>query len=302
MAMQVNRSDHVLQMQEAMAQAGLPVDDLIADGQIHRFADPSDKRREKSGWYVLRLREPYSFGYFGSFKGGGFYHSWQSDQPSDLSERERFELAEMVRSFKQSVREEKQKAQAAAAVKANEVWQRAYDTLNHPYLDEKKVPAYGLRSIGPHLIIPVCTVYGELVSLQRISPTADGGFTKRFLKEGRKQGCGHLIGSFDETGTIAIAEGYATAASVYEMMDVAGVFVAFDCGNLSSVATAIRAAYPQIKIVLAADNDHATPGNPGLTKAKEAARRVNGYVTCPKFPDGCTGTDYNDLANLRKGL
>lgn len=38
-------------------------------------------------------------------------------------------------------------------------------------------------------------------------------------------------------------------------------------------------------IILCADNDRFTPGNPGVTKAREAAIAVDGYLTVPRFDD-----------------
>ena len=53
-------------------------------------------------------------------------------------------------------------------------------------------------------------------------------------------------------------------------------------------------------LVLCADDDCCTAGNPGLTKATEAARAVGGFVAVPDFgadrPARCT--DFNDLNRL----
>lgn len=54
--------------------------------------------------------------------------------------------------------------------------------------------------------------------------------------------------------------------------------VAFDGGNLLSVVQAIRAKFPNIAITLCVDNDTKTSGNPGLTKAREAALAVGGLL------------------------
>ena len=62
------------------------------------------------------------------------------------------------------------------------------------------------------------------------------------------------------------------------------------------MAWALRRKYPAHALVLAADDDFATEGNPGLTSARQAALAVGGAVLAPLFPavrDG--GTDFNDL-------
>ena len=100
---------------------------------------------------------------------------------------------------------------------------------------------------------------------------------------------------------LCVAEGYATGASIHEATRYA-VAVAFDAGNLKPVATALRVKFPDLRLILCADDDANTPGNPGLTKATEAAQAVAGLVALPDFgPDRPEGAkDFNDLA-LHRG-
>jgi uncharacterized protein (DUF927 family) len=134
--------------------------------------------------------------------------------------------------------------------------------------------------------------------LQFIHP--DG--TKRFKTGGKKKGC--FFGINSEKGIsndlIFIAEGYATAASIREATGYA-VAVAFDAGNLESVARAMRKMKPDARLIICADDDHLTEGHPGFTKAKAAAGTVGGYVAIPVFgadrPD--KATDFNDLHTLK---
>ena len=76
--------------------------------------------------------------------------------------------------------------------------------------------------------------------------------------------------------------------------------IAFTCGNLIPVAEVLRAKYPALDIVICADDDSGTDGNPGLTKAAESAKAVNGFLATPVFPEsrGAKDTDFNDLARL----
>jgi putative DNA primase/helicase len=64
--------------------------------------------------------------------------------------------------------------------------------------------------------------------------------------------------------------------------------VAFDAGNLLSVALVIRAKHPRAKIVICADNDVETPGNPGVTAATRAAKAIRGLLAVPTFEKGIT--------------
>jgi len=68
-------------------------------------------------------------------------------------------------------------------------------------------------------------------------------------------------------GALLIAEGYATAATVHQATGFATV-AAMNCGNLFAVAKAQREKFPDREIIIAADNDQATAGNPGLSKAR----------------------------------
>jgi putative DNA primase/helicase len=72
------------------------------------------------------------------------------------------------------------------------------------------------------------------------------------------------------------------------------VAVAFDAGNLESVALAIRAKHPDLPLSFAADHDVTTEGNPGLSKANAAAAKVGGVVASPEAIDGLN-TDWNDV-------
>jgi len=97
-------------------------------------------------------------------------------------------------------------------------------------------------------------------------------------------------------GALCIVKGYATGASIFETTGCA-VAVAFNAGNLLPVARVLRAKFPELRLIVCADDDANTPGNPGLTKAREATRAVGGLLAVPDFganrPEGAT--DFNDL-------
>ena len=114
---------------------------------------------------------------------------------------------------------------------------------------------------------------------------------------GRVKGCYHSIGK--PAGVLIVCEGYATGASIHESTGHA-VAVAFNAGNLPAVALALRAKYPDLKIIVGADDDHLTDGNPGKAKATAAALAVGGLVAVPSFPAGRgdKDTDFNDLHQL----
>jgi putative DNA primase/helicase len=185
---------------------------------------------------------------------------------------------------------------AAASAKAGEIWEEATpDPEDHAYLRAKDVKAHGIRLHKGALVVPM-RADGSLCSLQFID--ADGG--KKFLTGGRVTGCYHSVGKLEGAAGLAIVEGYATGATVHEATGLP-VAVAFNAGNIKAVAVAMRAKFPGLPLVLCADDDRQTEGNPGLTKAREAARAVGGAVAVPDFgpdrpPDA---SDMNDLARLQ---
>lgn len=61
------------------------------------------------------------------------------------------------------------------------------------------------------------------------------------------------------------------------------VAACFSCGNLKAVALALRAKFPTLRLVIAADNDAATPGNPGVAHAFAAAAAAGALVAVPDF-------------------
>ena len=78
------------------------------------------------------------------------------------------------------------------------------------------------------------------------------------------------------------------------------VAVAFNAGNLEPLARAVRDRWRSTPIIVCADDDHHTAGNPGLTRARAAARAVAGRLAVPDFGDARPpdATDFNDLYRL----
>lgn len=128
------------------------------------------------------------------------------------------------------------------------------------------------------LMVPVATAEGVIRNLQFIWPTGK----KRFMRNGRKSGLMHVIGAVSPRAPLCVAEGYATGATIHEATGYP-VALAWDAGNLLPVAQALRAAYPAARLVICADNDVGTKGNPGVTQARAAAEAVGGVAVAPSF-------------------
>jgi len=132
-----------------------------------------------------------------------------------------------------------------------------------------------------YMAVPLRDAAGRLWSLQSIN----GQGTKLFPRYGRKQGCFHLMGEPAGAAVLAVAEGYATAASVHEATGWP-VAMAFDAGNLLAVGRALRELQPEISLVFAGDDDPTQPGNPGRTKAEAAAAALDALAAFPALPAG----------------
>ncbi len=260
----------------ALTHADLATKDaIIADGKIHRFHINGDKGGSKNGWYIL-YGDDIPAGSFGSWKTGE-KHNWCNHAFKSLSLEERQRHQCRMREVEAQRKKEQKLRNKSAQEKAQSIWDDAAVCLSHPYLTNKQVKPFNMRVSQDKLLIPMRDAGGVLHSLQFID--ADGN--KRFLSGGRKKGCYGLIGRLAES--LCIAEGYATAASIYDSVRVP-VAVAFDAGNLEPVAKAIRKKFPNVQITICADNDAV-----GMSKARDAATAVNAKLAIPPIEG-----DFND--------
>lgn len=201
---------------------------------------------------------------------------------------------------------------AEAAERANTLWLAAQpvEGEGHPYLQRKGVQSFGLK-VGKWtkgqeaLLIPMLNVDGHLVSLQAIFTNVNPelGRDKDYLPGGQRRGSFHLIGGKPSGSqpTVVVCEGYATGATIHQATGHC-VAVAFDAGNLVAVAKAMRELFGTASILVAADNDNWTDGNPGIHHARQAATVAGAIVAVPAFEslDG-KPTDFNDL-HARQGI
>lgn len=277
-----------IQFIDAIQRSGItPPSSIIDDGQIHRFSS-NGKSKDESGWYVF-YTDGIPAGSFGNWRTGDS-QSWHQDIGRPLSPTEKSAYKARLEDLKAQRESEDLKLKAEAKERANRIWSECSEIETHSYLDAKGVNAYGIKQSGESLVIPL-RADGEIHSLQFIN--ADG--SKKFLFGGRIKGCYHSIGNPKDI--IYITEGYATAASIHEATKAA-VVVAFNAGNLKSVAESLRNKFSNIRLVICADDDKS---GVGLKKANEAAQSVNGEIVFPDFgnnrPEGVS--DFNDLHQLQ---
>lgn len=266
----------IQQFQDSIRSAGLiPPDVIESDGKLRRFSS-NGKRGDGAGWYLL-FSDGIPAGCFGDWR-TGFTQTWRADIGRNLTPAEeaahRNKVATIRREREAEVARRKTEAQACAAA----IWQSATLAFNdHPYLKRKGIKAHGAKLHKGALLIPM-RADGKIHSLQFIG--ADGD--KRFLTGGRVAGCYFSIGITKGAAALCIAEGFATGATIFEATGYP-VAVAFNAGNLLAVTQTMRDKFPDLPLILCADDDSHTPGNPGLTKATEAARAVGGLLVIPDF-------------------
>jgi putative DNA primase/helicase len=269
----------------ALANAGLGTAQIPADGKLHRFKVPGDKGRQRTGWAVL-YGDGVPHGVAGNWRTGERV-TWKPDGAEQLSAVDQKAVREAMRKREA----ERKEIQKRIAVKAMELWLRLPPAPeNHPYLARKQIPPGPCKVTNTSaLVIPVVDVdSGVVTSLQFVR----GDGEKRFLAGGRTAGGCCILGEehpLDHLLPLVIAEGFATASSIRAATGHP-VVVAFTAGNLLAVVKGVRAKYPEREIIIAADNDVTTEGNPGLAKAREAAAAMSARLVFP--PEG----DFNDLA------
>jgi putative DNA primase/helicase len=281
--------EYIEQFRAAIRNAGISPPEVVeADGKLHRFSS-NGKRGDDAGWYVFHA-DGVPAGAFGDWR-SGISRIWRAEIGRRLSPQEEAAHRRRIEAMRRKREAEEAKRMAEARERAAAIWQSALPAANdHPYLIRKRIRAHCVRLHEGALVVPMRDATSKLWSLQFIG--ADG--QKRFLKGGRVSGCYFAIG--EPKGTLCIAEGFATGASINETTGHA-VAVAFTSGNLLPVARALKIRFPGLRLILCADDDIMTAGNPGLSKAREAAQEVGGLLAVPDFgarrPEGAT--DFNDL-------
>lgn len=309
-----NYDDVVTQLMAAGLRPDLP---LEITGELKRTKVDGD--REKRGWYVLHELPGDGGGLIvGSF--GIWRGSDNNATKVAISKDERGGMSpEQASALRDRLREDRKRAEAArkaraerAARRAESVWRKCLPTPPEDgacdYLTKKNVGAHGVRyTPGGGLAIAMHDAMGRVRGLQFV---LDGERQAKTIRRiGRKKtywppgvsttGNFFLIGS--PRDLVLVVEGYATAATLHEASGHP-VAVAFDAGNLAPVVKSLRKRYRDARILVCADDDYLTDGNPGITAASAAALSVQGAAwAAPVFTVDRAGrklTDFNDLQAL----
>lgn len=282
----------------------------IMDGKPHRIPTEGDKNGEKAGFYVAHL-DGIPAGYIKNNRTGADLN-WKC-KGYILTDEQKETLKAEAREHQQNRQRELEAKQKSTALRLKQKLSMMTEVAEPtPYIQDKGIRVHsGVYTDEEKKLtcIPATDCEGTLWTVQYISE--DG--TKRFAKDSKKEGCFHVLGGLEklvDAPVIIIAEGYATAATIKEAIELPAVVSAFDSGNLKAVAKALHEKYPQKPIIIAADDDkhlELSQGvNPGKEKAREAADAADGFLVLPTFAPNEQSlnpkqfSDFNDLANYSK--
>lgn len=285
-------------------------DFILSTLDVGRMVRVKRDGHSQKGWYSLvsiTLDDGKSalIGSFGYWVGGESYKEKISPGAAAKLSKQQLEAikAQHAEATKKAEAARKREAEQAAK-EAQRVWGKYIATGASDYLARKGVQAHGLRfapSGANTLAIPMQDTNGVIHGLQIIrgKDRAPNKMEKEYFPKGlSKKGHFYLFGGIPQT-VLLVGEGYATCATLHEATGYP-IAVAFDAGNLMPVAQALHKKYPRAKILVCADDDYLSEGNPGVAAAENAAIAVGGAWVKPEFPfdrDGKKLTDFNDLAN-----
>lgn len=305
-----HRRDPIQYAREQLEAAGL----ILKDGHLELGTPPGGKevwrvdvegakRGKKPGWYIaelVRLKDGTEavVGAFGVWSGDSNQaQKFKIDGSSRFSSEDQKSIRARQAAIAKAQEKAREESARDAAERAKEIWSKLPDAGGSPYLDRKKIRAFGIRfGRDGALAVPVRNSAGVLRGIQFIQP--DG--SKKFLTGTAKAGSWHLIGTVVDEQPLVLAEGYATGASIH-MATGWPVVVCFDCNNLMVVGKIIKQLYPSNTLIFAGDDDHHRSNNPGRSHAAAAAKWLRAKVVFPVFKDALDRTDFNDL-HVEQGL
>jgi putative DNA primase/helicase len=256
-------------------------------GRLLRFPT-NGHDSDRAGW--VRVFPDGAGAVFGDWREGDSF-AWQQrdrDAPAP-TDAERTAARAKAEAARIEAEREREAQHAKAAKTAADIWAQSKPLHVHDYATRKGIQTHGARlDHGGALVLPVRDAKGKTQSLQFIDPKGE----KRFLLGGAVKGGRLVLGEIADGLPIALAEGFATAASVREATGMPAV-VGFSGSNMQHVAASLRQQCPQSRLIIAGDLD---PGEQGRRYAEAAARACAPSVAVyPVFADGRDKGDFNDL-------
>ena len=282
-----------VQLRDAIERSGLtPPDDIQLDGKLHRFRSGTKgtKGHDKSGWYVA-FGDAVPAGRFGCWR-AGMEVPWKADVGRKLSAAEEMAHVRRMSEAKAARDAALERQHEVAAQTVETIWSSAQAASpDHPYLKRKGIGVHGARVTGDgRLVVPLYDSDGTLSTLQYIDH--EGG--KLYHPGGQTGGKFWMVGTMDDPGTLFVAEGFATAATIHETTG-RPVVVAYSASNLVPVVGSLRKMHGLSQdILIVADHDKS---GVGLRYAEQACAKHGARMVMPPLPG-----DANDYAQAGHDL
>jgi phage/plasmid primase-like uncharacterized protein len=290
------------QLIDAMRAAGLePPDEIHMDGKIHRFKSGtkgSPGHGDKPGWYLV-FGDGIPAGRFGCWR-AGMEVMFRADIGRKLTQTEEMVNVRRMTEAKALRDAALERQHQVASETVEKIWTGAQAALpDHPYLARKGINPHGARITGDgRLIVPLYDQDGTLSSLQYIAALQDGKSEKRYHTGAESGGKFWIVGTMDEPGTLYVAEGFATAATIHEVTNRPCI-VSYSASGLVTVTGSLREMYGATQdIVIVADHDR---HGVGQKYADQASAKYGARVILTPI-EGMDANDYaqagHDLAGL----
>jgi phage/plasmid primase-like uncharacterized protein/KaiC/GvpD/RAD55 family RecA-like ATPase len=285
------------QLKDAMLDVGIkPPDTIHLDGKLHRFnsGTKGEGGHDKPGWYIA-FSDGIPAGRFGCWR-SGVELTWRAEIGRNLTVAEEMAQTRRFAEAKTKRDAEQAKTRDVAAQTVELIWSEGgAASPEHPYLAKKGIKPHGARITGDgRLMVPLYSEDGELSSIQYIAGDGD----KKYHPGGATGSMFWILGSMDESSTLYIAEGFATAATIHESTGSPCV-VAYSASNLLPVSGIFKESNPTLDICLVADND---ASGVGQRYAEQASAKFGVRMVMP--PVMGDANDYvqagHDLAILLK--
>ncbi len=285
--------------------------EIIADGELHRYTIEGDNINTKNGayrihtdgrpaWYLKDWKRGIDT--TGKFNDGVLSGSDLEAYRTRLNDEGYMQHVELVR-YERERKEQERKKKATA--QAQELFKNAAPVSpEHEYIRRKGMKNIANFRLGDkgELLIPITNAETKaFMSVQRIQPDGQKFFIKDTATGG---GCYSFAPKKPDERLHFICEGIATGDTVYNLTGGKyRVTCTFTCHHLLDVTKAMMKRYPRSVFVIASDNDTKTEADTGNNPGRSAAKFV---VTCgyakgiviPSFKPNEDGTDWNDYALL----
>lgn len=229
---------------------GLPCPDSIQfTGKLHRYSARLEKPNDLDEWYIGHewdfQGKVYQLVTYGTWRVDTEPFKWRSWKDGELDKEAYLEAKRIQEKAKQAIEAERKEQ----LKRVREFYIALNPVESHPYLEKKQVKdqSIDIKVDQESLIIPRYNAAWDLVGYQRILP--DG--TKKNAK-----GC-PAKGSFyrfqGEGNTVYVAEGYATAYSIYKATK-STVYCAFGLNNCLDIAAVASYHNKTAKVIYCRDS------------------------------------------------